>query len=260
MPFGTEDLDPVPHVVSASPRIVRCYVRGRRQELHTPTRHSHGDVCPDHGIRCHFSANSATYSYVDVRRNFVVDPELVAKRIIGHPFKHEAHRLGQEKSEDAVSFNVFRSLQRSGLLHAVANRITGLDIAAEPQLYLWGLACSDDSLEPWDLLIAARERFEKRRPVERPMTEPDIAPHLPGRYLILIEAKFTSPNGVYENSRRRTSACLTKEELLEIYWDRRPEIPDPVRAKEQSRIYYQLWRNLIFAEVRSYATVWKSGT
>ena len=43
---------------------------------------------------------------------------MFAERIVGHPFKYESHRLGAENSEDALSRNVFRSLQEAGcLLH-----------------------------------------------------------------------------------------------------------------------------------------------
>ena len=95
-----------------------------------------------------------------------------------------------------LTWNVFRTLQECGLLHTVAGWITGLEIQEEPP-YLWGLSISDDAFQPWDLLLAARERFESNLPVKRPPTEPDIALYLPGYYLILIEAKFTSSNPFY---------------------------------------------------------------
>ncbi len=126
--------------------------------------------------------------------------------------------------------------------------ITGLQTNEEPTLYLWGLRVSDDSFEPWDLLIAARERFESNLPVERPLTEPDIALHLPGKYLILIEAKFTSPNSFYVDGPRQNHVSLTKSELLDIYWDDAITALDRVKARTADRVHYQLWRNLIFAE------------
>ena len=72
----------------------------------------------------------------------------------------------------------------------------------EPFLYLWGICLTEDAFDPMELLIAARKRFESNLPVERPYTEPDIMIHLPGRYLILIEAKFTSPNTTYASEDR----------------------------------------------------------
>src|SRR5208282_1292283 len=84
---------------------------------------------------------------------------------------------------------------------------------------------------PWDLLIAARQRFEANLPVNRPWTEPDIALYLPGRYLILIEAKFTSPNPAYENGPQKDPKSLTKDELLDIYQDSALTILDVERTR-----------------------------
>ncbi len=120
--------------------------------------------------------------------------------------------------------------------------------AEEPDLYLWGIRVTDDSFRPWDLLIAARERFESTLPVDRPLTEPDIALHLPGRYLILIEAKFTAQNRWYNRGPRFDKESLTLEELIEIYSDDQLQLLSVKGDCDRDRIYYQLWRNTIFAE------------
>jgi hypothetical protein len=73
-----------------------------------------------------------------------------------------------------------------------------------------------------ELLIAARKRFESDLPVERPYTEPDIMLHLPGRYLVLLEAKFTSPNTTYARGPRKDSQSLTLDELCATIWKPRP--------------------------------------
>jgi len=248
IPYGIHELVEVPDLVREAPRTVRCYVRGCRHELRTPTRFSPGQVCPEHGIRCHYSRSSSTYSYRDVRRNIIASKDLFATRIVGHPFKYESHRLGLEKSEDTVTWNVYRSLQEADCLRQIAGLITGEELPYEPDLYLWGICTTEDSLRPWDLLIHARDRFESNLPVERPKTEPDIALHLPGKYLILIEAKFTSPNTFYERGPRKNPQSLTLDELLEIYCDPRLAILNHPKAVEAPRVAYQLWRNIIFAE------------
>lgn len=248
LPYGTEDLDRVG--VSDSdghpPLRLRCYVRGCNEILRRVTREQPGEVCPSHGILLHCSRNKGTYTYADARRNLIVDADLAAKRVIGHPFKYET-RFEYENSEDALTWNVFRSLQRRGRLYEVARLITGRELDDEPRLYLWGLSLSDDSFAPWPLLIQARERFESRLPVVRPLTEPDIALHLPGRYLILIEAKFTSPNSTYADGPRKNPTSLTKTELIDIYQDRQLDFFDIVRARSAALVHYQLWRNFIFA-------------
>jgi hypothetical protein len=245
LPFGVDDLDSNMQVDLGPPKRIRCFARGCEHWLCPPSRQGGGQVCPDHGIRCH---SSGTYSYADLGRNLIIDADMFSKRVIGHPFKYETSRFNQENSEDAVTWNVFRSLQRAGCLQDVANEVTGLDLLEEPQLFLWGLALSGDTFEPWKLLIDARRRFESDLPVRRPLTEPDIALYSPGKYLILIEAKLTSSNPVYTDGPRKSSSSLTKSELLDIYWDDELMLLDRKRAQAVDRVHYQFWRNLVFAE------------
>ena len=252
LPFGIQDLDPNVTVENPSSKRVVCYVKGCRQVLQVPCRGTPGEVCPDHGIRCHHSSAGGTYTYADVRNNAIVSPDLLAKRIVGHPFKYESHRLGAERSEDMLSWNVFRSLQEAGCLHKIGELITGDRSGIEPFLYLWGICLTDDDLTPWGLLIDARKRFESNLPVDRPLTEPDIALHLPGRYLVLIEAKFTSPNTFYTRGPRKNDSSLTVEELLDIYSDRVLRTLDCSVARKRDRIPHQLWRNTVFSEWMAY--------
>lgn len=248
LPYGTLDLKNSPIPTTLRPRQVPCYVHGCQQILKTPTRGFRGEFCPEHGIRCHYSPNSQTYSYRDVRRNIVASSDLFGRRVVRHPFKYESHRLGTENSEDSLSWNVFRSFQEAGLLASIAELITGERCQREPILFLWGLRTTDDSFEPWELLIHARRRFEAKLPVERPLTEPDIALYEPGQYLILIEAKFTSPNTFYSRGPRRDRSSLTFDELLAIYADPSLRILDVEAARAVNRVPYQLWRNMVFAE------------
>ena len=247
LPFGCDDLNPVIFSQPGEPSRVRCYVQGCEHFLQTPGRHRKGDVCPVHGIRFHNPLNP-TYTFANVRRNIIASPDVFASRILRNPFKYESHRFGFERSEDAVSWNVFRTLYEARLLEKLGEHITGMRAAIEPRLYLWGLEVTGDAFDPWSLLIAARERFETNLPVERPKTEPDIALHLPGKYLILIEAKFTSPNTVYERGRRKDKSSLTMDELIGIYRDNALAILNLARATRANRIHYQLWRNTVFAE------------
>lgn len=248
LPYGTTDVDPQIRLEPGTPRRVRCFVRGCQHVLRVPTRPGRGEICPVHGIRCHCSASTGpTYTYPDVRRNVIVSHTKFAGQIVGHPFKYESHRLGSENSEDALTWNVFRSLQKAGCLNEVARWITGQE-AAEPYLFLWGICLSEGSFRPWDLLIQARDRYEGNLPVVRPLTQPDIALYLPGRYLILIEAKFTSPNPFYAEGPRRDAQSLTKSELLDIYQDPGQEILDIEKARTEGLVFYQLWRNTVFAD------------
>jgi hypothetical protein len=244
-PYGVDELSPESIFRDGPPKLIRCFVKGCPRFVEPPARGFKGQACPDHGIFCH---GSGTYNYADPRRNIIVDAELFAERIIRHAFKYETRRLGSERSEDAVSWNVLRSLQKASCLSRLAALITGRVQAQEPILYLWGIRVSDDSFEPWDLLIQARARFEANLPVKRPLTEPDIALHLPGEYVILIEAKFTSPNGVYVRGPRRKPGDLTFDELLSLYYDDRLELLDIPAIQARGQVAYQLYRNTVFAE------------
>jgi hypothetical protein len=237
LPLGIFDLDPHIQIDHGPPMRIRCFVQGCEHWLIPPTRGRKGEVCPTHGIMC---SRSPTYIYKDVRNNVIVAKDLLANRIVGHPFKVESWRFGNERGEDALTFNVFRSFQEAGCLNLIARYITGLEDEAEPRLFLWGLELTDDSLTPWDLLIAGRDRFERRLPVNRPKTESDIGLLLGGRYLILIEAKFTSPNTFYTNGPRRDAQSLTKDELINIYSDLTLHYLDRERAIAADRVYYQL--------------------
>lgn len=241
LPYGTLDLDPKIERVPGLPKRVRCFIRGCGRILEAGC----DPGCPEHGIRCH---DSGTYSYPEPSRNAIAAAELFGQRLVGHPHKHDTAKLGNENSEDTLSWNVFRSFQEAGALGTLATEVFGLPVAAEPQLYLWGLKVSDDSLSLWPLLTAARQRFESKLPVDRPPTEPDIALYLPGQYLALIEAKFGSENTAYWAGRPRERKSLTFEELLSIYWDPSLQMLDLAQAKARQRLFYQLWRNTIFAE------------
>ena len=248
LPFGVHDLDPNIIQTKDEERSVLCFVNGCTQELKVPTRKYRGDVCSKHGIRCHYSSKRPTYSYIETGRNIIASAELFTNSIVGHPFKFESHRLGAERSEDALSWNVFRSLQEAGRLSDLGESITGIRSTIEPTLYLWGICLTEDMCEPWHLLIEARKRFESDLPVERPLTEPDIALHLPGKYLILIEAKFTSKNTHYKSGPRANDSSLTKDELVAIYQDSNLNIVNVKAAEKAERVFYQLWRNTVFAE------------
>lgn len=246
IPYGFDELDP--HIIydSSGAKRIRCFVRGCSHFLRPPANSGfRGDVCAEHGIRCH---SSGTYTYADATRNVIIDQDVFAERVIGNPDKYESSRLGSEKSEDTLTWNVFRTFQKLGCLSQLMNELFGIQESGEPTLYLWGLRASDESFAPWDLLRQARIRFEANLPVNRPLTEPDITLHVPGKYLILIEAKFTSPNSFYEQGPRKDERSLTLDELRQIYQDPSLRFLDTDKARTTNRIHYQFWRNIVFAE------------
>lgn len=244
LPYGVEDV--VPRLIThPDGGKVRCVIRDCPHWIDAPTRRGGGQSCPDHGIYVH---RSNTYRYAETARNCIVDRDLFSTHVVGHSGKVGSNRFGMENSEDMVTWNVFRSLKNTRRLKEIAAMITGIWTDAEPVLYLWGLRISDDSFEPWQLLVEARQRFESSLPAGRALTEPDISLHLRDQYLIHIEAKFTSPNTYYQPGMRKSSRDLTLDELIAIYWDHELKILCRDAARADDRLYYQLWRNTIFAE------------
>lgn len=249
LPLSILDLDNAIVTEPGPPFRVRCYVRGCPHLLRPPTRADRGDLCPDHHIYCNHSS-SVTLAYSDARKNLIVAPDIFSSKVRRSPYKVESHRFGFLNSEDAVSWNVFKSLERARALRLIAEWITGREITQEPRMYLWGLSSFDDRFLPWSLLMAARERFEVGKlPVVRPLSEPDIALYIPGQLLIIIEAKLLSPNTVvYRDQPRRTPQSLTADELLTIYNDPALKILDREKLRNVDRIWQQLYRYLNFAE------------
>src|SRR4051794_25340047 len=118
LPYGILDLDPVVRRHKDTGK-VKCVVKGCPHWLIPPSRaEPRGQACVDHGIQVH---TSGTFSYRDdYRRNLLVDADYFHQHIRRHPFKYEAHRFGSENSEDAVTWNVLRSLQQAGCLKDLA--------------------------------------------------------------------------------------------------------------------------------------------
>jgi hypothetical protein len=251
LPYGVAELDPVVQRDPSDPDLVRCFVHGCNEWVRRVKRGTTDQYCPIHGIRLHAAQGfNPTYGYADVSRNVIVGVEDFISRGVGHPYKYDSNkwRLASENSEDTLSWNVFRSFSDARLLGPLVQAFLVEESSQEPDLYLWGIRINDGSFQGWDLLDRARQRFESQLPVRRPYTEPDIALHLPGHYLILIEAKFGSPNTTYVPGDRQEAQDLTFAELLSIYHDPELRILDHDLALRQSQIHYQLWRNLVFAE------------
>ena len=181
-----------------------------------------------------------TYILCERLDNFIVGHDLVSAAIKGEWGKAETHRLGHENSEDAVSFNVFRSLQEAGSLHLVSQLVIGSP-TPEPDLYLWGRRIyPDGSSAAWPELQAVRDRVERRHAQQ---TEPDVCLHIPDWGWIFIEAKLA--HGI------KTSQTAKKMDAwLSLYPAYATTLFDLERMKEIKHGHFpeQLLRNMLFAD------------
>lgn len=129
----------------------------------------------------------STFEYFDVLDNFLwkekSDIELFKKI---KKVKRES-RIARDNSEDAVSWNVFRFLERNNLIESFLSLITGLYLKPSEVIY-WSYGQKEDKVFP--LLNEARREFGE---VIRRGSEPDIIVKT-NKALFFIEAKLTADN------------------------------------------------------------------
>ena len=236
LPFGIDDVRGP--VVEVGANNVRCCHVGCRRIVR---RKRSGDTwtldwfCPEHGIMTH----GRTYSYKEKDGNIFIERNLF--RAVK---KQHDQQLRNENSEDALSWNLFVGFHAAGLLKAAFAVLTGETPKAEPQLFLWGNRISREGVTLWPALLDARSVIEDRRGTP---TEPDIALHVPGSGLVLVEAKLGSPNSTLKGKRERWP---TVEGWLRAY---RPssEVADPldrsrIRRLRHEGLLEQLCRMAVF--------------
>jgi hypothetical protein len=161
--------------------------------------------------------------------------------------KVETWRLGNEGSEDALTWNVFVPLFHLGLLPALLEQLDLDRTMSEVELYLWGnrILKTPGTKMVWDNLARVRDALERGTGFP---TEPDIILRVPGRLLVLIEAKFGSSNATLFHKEDRFGGV---DEFLARY-PAREGSEDPIDRKwieEQAPkcVLEQLVRNVVFA-------------
>ncbi len=177
---------------------------------------------------------SPTYVLKNQRDNFIVGRELLGQ-LAG---KAETWRLGNENSEDALSFNVFRSLQEAGALRDAARLFTGADVTTEPELTVWGRRLDRASTHPVPELQAALAELETW-PGQK--TEPDIILHVPRWGWIFVEAKLASPTSTLRATPEKLKGWGT------IYGGSGIFDLDVVTAADPAAFPEQLLRNVALA-------------
>ena len=246
-PFGLDDLEPGAAEGYKSPGSplrryseVRCCVRACRTWLPLRTRKVPPKFCPDHGISV---STSPTYVYRDWRRNFLLRHDLMAevkKR------KVESWRLGNESSEDALSWNVFVGLAHLGGLAEAFEVLTSCKAREEPQLLLWGVEVWP-TFRPgvWPRLDEVRQQFKEKE--LRTPTEPDIMLRVAGQALVLAEAKFGSPNGTLA-----TKPGVAVSDFLSRYYSLShqtdPLDRESITTMSRDQVLEQLCRNVVFSK------------
>lgn len=173
--------------IKITQKTVECPVKGCREMVERQQKtFSQKDKfkCPKHDIYI----SPSTWAYTSELCNLIwrdgVDLSLL-ERI--KKVKRESRRMRRDRSEDAVTWNVFRFLERNNLINTILGKVIGITIK-EPEVIYWSYSQSQNG--SWDMLTKARNEFELE---PRKGSEPDII--ITGKdVLIFIEAKFTASN------------------------------------------------------------------
>ena len=184
--------------------------------------------------------STPTFVYVQPLDNVISGLDLVEQMLGGSWGKAETYRLGNERSEDALSWNVFRSLQESQSLKLVAGELLGNAPIGEPRLFMWGREIGLVGASNWPELATVRNMVE---PGLRQQTEPDVVLHVSGWGWLFIEAKFGSPLTTFRGREGRLKEWFKRYErwcdgVLDV---------TALRALEAKRFPEQLLRNLVIA-------------
>jgi len=237
-----------------------CPVSGCAVQLETvDSQWGEMPYCPAHRIRIHARTRTFVYHHgLDetskrdaAMRNILFERDYFKQNILGNVAKAETHRICHETSEDALTWNVFSRLSRVGALAALTSSLTQSALRGDPELYLWGLQVQlDDSSAPrfFPPLTNARDKFEKR--IAKFLTEPDIMLYVPGQFLILVEAKFTSGNTIAAASAIGdvpNEKPKSREGILSRYGPEALPLDAMAKPPTLGIFYSQLYRNLVFA-------------
>ncbi|MDB6034217.1 MAG: hypothetical protein JWM16_4555 [Verrucomicrobiales bacterium] len=189
-------------------------------------------------------SKAPTYILKDKLSNIIIGRDLL-QQLLDRGKKVESWRLGYETSEDALSWNVFAGLLNLHGLNEVLRLFAGLELPDEPELFLWG-RCVNRGCVPSTGLQMVRQELEAGLGIP---TEPDIKLRVPGKVLVLIEAKFGSANGILKGKKKRFGGG---GEFLQRYRSKR-NCPDPLNRdwilqQPPEKVMEQLCRNVIFAQ------------
>lgn len=185
--------------------------------------------CPEHQIRV---SSRPTYVYKRRDDNLILEPLLFSGLS-----KVENWRIGNENSEDALTWNIIVPILRVGGLNVLFEQLTGQKPKNKPELFLWGNAILDETTTKWAQLSKIRDELEPNFPIP---TEPDIAIVAPGQAILLIEAKFGSRNPSFSR-KDDYEDCI--DDFKNRYW----ADPDPInRDVIGPDSLDQLCRNAVF--------------
>ena len=188
--FGIKELKDTIEVTETT---VECPVKGCREQVarqRKSFRREERFKCPKHGIYI----SPSTFEYENCLDNILwkqKDDLNLFKQV--KSVKRES-RIVRDNSEDAVTWNVFRFLEKNRLLSGFLAELSKSD-AKNHEIIYWSYSQSEQNT--WSELQRARKEFETR---PKKGSEPDIIIKTDS-ILFLVEAKFTASNNTVFESR-----------------------------------------------------------
>lgn len=142
--------------------------------------------CPVHRI----FISPSTFEYEDENANMLWTEEndIALWECIKTPGVKRESRLARDNSEDSVTWNVFRFLDKQRLLSKFVDLAAGENVGVDPQLIYWSFC--QNSRKPWNSLLEAAKTFGEN--VAR-RSEPDLIIE-DEKYIVFVESKWTSSN------------------------------------------------------------------
>lgn len=181
---------------------VECPVKGCTETVERQRRFFRKEErfkCPKHRI----FISPSTFEYKDYRDNLLwKDPEDI--RLLDKIFEEKREsRMARDNSEDAVTWNVFRYLEKSNLTEGFLSQLTGATQENAEVIIYWSYNQKESN--GWTLLDKARAEFGEE--IERG-SEPDIIIQT-DKALFFIEAKLTAGNNTTPSDKNNSKKYET---------------------------------------------------
>lgn len=190
--------------ITITTETVECPVKGCTLTVDRKRRKDNEGMnftCEKHGILI----TPSTFIYNNDQNNLVRPDDIELLNEIQRT-KRES-RLKNENSEDAVSWNVFRYLEKEDLLSQWLSKITN-EIHRDLEIMYWSFC--DKAKGTYPLLEKARNEFDE---LQNQGSEPDIIIKT-DKSLFIIEAKLFSSNKTSGSTKRLDKRIENKKEYL----------------------------------------------
>ena len=150
--FGYKDLKTK---INKTSETIECPVKDCNQLIPRMKKgDSHNNpefICPT----CNITVTPSTFIYSDMLNNLLwKDQEDLAILEDIKKVKRVLYHLKHEKSEDALTWNVFRYLEKNGLIERFLSMVIGQDIKNASLIY-WSYSQNENS--SWSILNGARK-------------------------------------------------------------------------------------------------------